>query len=56
VVVRNIGGVEMVLDKSKIIERGEREGSLMPAALTNNLTPKQLRDMLTCLESLNDKK
>ncbi|HWN93970.1 MAG TPA: HEAT repeat domain-containing protein, partial [Methylomirabilota bacterium] len=53
--VRNVAGITATLAKKNIIERGQREKSVMPEGLVDMLTPGELASLLAFLESTKSK-
>jgi putative membrane-bound dehydrogenase-like protein len=53
ILLRQNTGVSLELKKDLIEERTPLKNSMMPAGLVNNLTPEQLSDLLSYLDSLN---
>ena len=52
ILLRQTTGVSLELKKESIEERTQFKNSMMPAGLVNNLTPEQLSDLLSYLDSL----
>jgi len=52
ILLRQTTGVSLELKKDSIEERTPLKSSMMPAGLVNNLTPEQLSDLLSYLDSL----
>lgn len=50
--LRQLNGVQIVLDKDQIDERVKQPKSMMPEGIVDNLTPQQLADLLAYLQSL----
>jgi putative membrane-bound dehydrogenase-like protein len=50
--VRNVAGVSVVLKNADVIRKGTLQTSIMPEALTDNLTPHALASLAAYLESL----
>jgi putative heme-binding domain-containing protein len=53
--VRNATGVPVVLKKQDFDRRGKRETSIMPEGLVAQLSPQDLTNLITYLESLKGK-
>ena len=51
--IRTIEGVAKELSREEIEVRKQQKESMMPKGMVNNLTPEQLADLLTYLESLH---
>ena len=55
VVIRDLAGVETILQKAAIANRNVSEGSMMPAGLANNMTVQELASLLAFLQSTTAK-